>query len=227
MRPSEFGADSAVYEQLARIGKAVSTPTRLQLLHLLGHGQRTVQVLAEEAGLSVANASQHLQILKQARLVESEKDGLYVTYRIADERVESFLLALRELAESRLLELERIAEALTEATEGVEAMTAGELSQRLASGEVVVIDLRPVEEYRAGHIPGALSMPYAELEDRLAELPADTPIVAYCRGPYCATAAEAVRVLRDHGLDVIRLEDSVPDWRALGLPVAKGTGDEA
>lgn len=217
MKHCELG-DSAVYEQLARIGKAISSPTRLQLLHLLCHGERTVQVLAEQAGMSVANASQHLQVLSQARLVEAEKHGLYVTYRIADERVGAFLLALREVAEARLAELEQIARGLLEES-GAEPMTAAELADRLRAGDVVLIDLRPAEEFRAGHIPGAISVPYTELEARLATLPADRAIVAYCRGPYCVTAAEAVRALRAGGRDAVRLAPSVPEWRALGLPV--------
>jgi rhodanese-related sulfurtransferase/DNA-binding transcriptional ArsR family regulator len=222
MKPCELSGDEAVYEQLARIGKAISTPTRLQLLHLLCHGKRTVQVLAEEAGLSVANASSHLQVLKEARLVESEKDGLYVTYHIADETVGRFLMALREVAEGRLLELDLIARRLEEATAGIQALTASELADQLNQRELVIIDLRPVEEYEAAHIPGALSIPAPQLRDRMDELPEDRTIVAYCRGPYCSTAAEAVRELRDRGYDVIRLEDSVLDWQAAGMPVAAG-----
>ncbi|MGI5817738.1 MAG: ArsR/SmtB family transcription factor [Armatimonadota bacterium] len=226
MNPCEFAGDSEVYEQLARIGKAVSTPTRLQLLHLLCHGKRTVQVLADAAGLSVANASNHLQVLREARLVESKKDGLYVTYQIADESVGRFLMALREVAESRSLELERFARLLEEATEGIEAVSADELAGMLAEREVVVVDLRPVEEFEAGHIPGAVSIPARELKRRLGELPRDRPIVAYCRGPYCAMAAEAVRTLRDAGFDVMRLEESVPDWRARGMPVEARINDD-
>ncbi|MFP4250758.1 MAG: ArsR/SmtB family transcription factor [Armatimonadota bacterium] len=227
MTPCELGGDEAVYEQLARIGKAISNPTRLQLLHLLCHGKRTVQVLADEAGLSVANASNHLHVLKQARLVESEKDGLYVTYQIADESVGRFLMALRQLAEGRLLELDRIARMLAEATEGIEALSAAELAERLRERDLLVIDLRPAEEYEAGHIPGAVSMPAREFEARMDELPRGRTIVAYCRGPYCATVAEAVRMLRDRGYDVIRLEDSVLDWHALGMPVAAGMTEQS
>ncbi len=225
MRPCEAGGDSAVYEQLARIGKAISAPTRLQLLHLLCHAPRTVQVLADEAGLSVANASAHLHALREARLVESEKDGLYVTYRIADESVGRFLMALREVAESRLLEFDRLAEAMVAVTEGIEALSSAELAQLQKSGEPLVLDLRPAEEYAAGHIPGALSIPARELEARIDELPRDRPIVAYCRGPYCSTAAEAVRMLRERGFDVRRMQDSVLEWQAAGMPVAAGTED--
>jgi len=223
VKACELG-NSAVYEQLARIGKAISSPTRLQLLHLLCHGERTVQVLAEEAGMSVANASQHLQVLSQAKLVEAEKRGLYVTYCIADERVGAFLLALRGVAEARLAELEQIARALLDES-GAQPMDAQELAERLRMGDVVLIDLRPTEEFRAGHIPGAVSVPYSELEARLAELPTDRTIVAYCRGPYCVTAAEAVRALRAGGRDAVRLAPSVPDWRAQGLPVEVGAED--
>jgi len=225
IKPCELG-DNAFYEQLARIGKAISAPTRLQLLHLLCHGPRTVQVLADEAGLSIANASAHLHALREARLVESEKSGLYVTYRIADESVGRFLMAVREVAESRLLELDRVAKALAEATEGIEALDAGELAARLEAEELLVLDLRPAEEYAAGHIPGAISLPARELQARIGELPMGRPIVAYCRGPYCATAVEAVRMLRDRGFDVLRMQDSVPEWQALGMPVAAGVSDE-
>jgi rhodanese-related sulfurtransferase/DNA-binding transcriptional ArsR family regulator len=227
MRGCGTGSDMEVYEQLARIGKAVSSPPRVQLLHLLCHGPRTVQVLADEADLSVANASGHLHVLREARLVESEKDGLYVTYRIADESVGRFLMALRTVAESRLLELDGIARAITEATAGIEAMSAGELARRLEAEELLVIDLRPAEEFAAGHIPGAVSMPAPELQERIRELPEGATIVAYCRGPYCATAAQAVRLLRDRGFDVLRLEDSVPDWQALGMPVVAGANEDS
>jgi rhodanese-related sulfurtransferase/DNA-binding transcriptional ArsR family regulator len=226
MRPCESGGDSAVYEQLARIGKAISAPTRLQLLHLLCHAPRTVQVLADEAGLSVANASAHLHALREARLVESEKDGLYVTYRIADESVSRFLMALREVAESRLLEFDRFAEAMAAVTEGIEALRSAELAQLQKAGEPLVLDLRPAEEYTAGHIPGAISMPARELEARIDELPRDRPIVAYCRGPYCSTAAEAVRMLRERGFDVRRMQDSVLEWGAAGMPVAAGLEED-
>ena len=226
MRPCESGGDSAVYEQLARIGKAISAPTRLQLLHLLCHAPRTVQELADEDGLSVANASAHLHALREARLVESEKDGLYVTYRIADESVSRFLMALREGAESRLLEFDRFAEAMAAVTEGIEALRSAELAQLQKAGEPLVLDLRPAEEYTAGHIPGAISMPARELDARIDELPLDRPIVAYCRGPYCSTAAEAVRVLRERGFDVRRMQDSVLEWGAAGMPVAAGLEED-
>lgn len=222
MTPCKFG-DSAVYEQLARIGRAVAAPARMQLLLLLCHGPRTVQVLADEAGLSVANASAHLHALREARLVESEKSGLYVTYRVADDSVGRFLMALREVAERRLLELDRIADEVAEATEGIETLDAAELARRLEDQPPLVLDLRPTEEYDAGHIPGAVSIPARELEARIGELPRDRPIVAYCRGPYCSTAAGAVRMLRERGYRVIRMQDSVPEWRAAGMPVEVGT----
>ncbi len=226
MMPCEVG-DSAVYEQLARIGKAISAPTRLQLLFLLCHGPRTVQVLADEAGMSVANASSHLHALREARLVESEKSGLYVTYRVADDSVGLFLMALREVAASRLLELDRIADELAQATDGIESLDAEELAERMSAEEPLVLDLRPVEEYQAGHLPGAISIPARELEARIAELPMGRPIVAYCRGPYCSTAAGTVQMLRERGFEVLRMQDSVPEWAALGMPVAAGAADES
>ena len=209
----------AVYEQFARIGKAVSAPKRLELLDLLSQSPRTVEALAELAAISVANASQHLQVLRAARLVEGEKKGLYVEYRVADEGVSRFLLSLRGLAEARLAEVDRVARDYFEARGAMEAVDGEELLRRVRNGEVTVLDVRPSEEYRAGHIPGALSFPVNELNARLKELPKGREVVAYCRGPYCVMAVEAVELLRKKGFKAHRMEQGVVDWRARGWRV--------
>jgi rhodanese-related sulfurtransferase len=212
----------AVYEQLARIGKAVAAPKRVELLELLGQGPRHVEALADQASLSVANASQHLQILRAARLVEAEKKGLYVEYRLADDQVGRFLWSLRGLAEARLAEIEQLKRAYLTERGALEGVAGAELLRRVREGEVTVIDVRPAEEYRAGHIAGALSVPLAELKKRLPALPRDREIVAYCRGPYCVMAIEAVDVLRKKGLRAYRMEAGVLDWRARGWRLEKG-----
>jgi rhodanese-related sulfurtransferase len=219
MRTPHRRFKDAIYEQFARIGKAVSAPKRIELLEILCQAPRTVEALAEQAAISVANASQHLQILWRARLVEAEKRGVYVQYRLADDDVCRFFLGLRGLAESRLAEVEHVTRAYFEQRGAMEAVHRDELVRRVREGEVTVLDVRPIEEYRAAHIPGALSVPVAELERRLADLPRDRQIVAYCRGPYCVMAIEAVELLRTHGFEAIRLEEGVPDWRARRLPV--------
>lgn len=211
-----------VYEQLARIGKAVSSPKRLEILDLLSQGPRTVESLAREAHLTVANTSRHLQILRMARLIEAEKDGVFVSYSLADEAVSDFFRTLRVLAATRLAELEQMARQFFQGREALEAVDRKALLKRVRRGEVIVLDVRPPEEYRAGHIPGALSIPLRDLKDRLSELPRDQEIVAYCRGPYCVLAVQAVELLRDNGFRAVRLEDGVLDWRAQGLPVAVG-----
>lgn len=209
----------AIYEQFARIGKAVSAPKRLELLDLLCQGPRTVDALAQQAALSVANASQHLQVLRAARLVDAEKKGLYVEYRLADPDVCRFFLALRGLAEARLAEVDQVTRAYFDQRGVMEAVEADELLRRVKRGEVTVLDVRPAEEYRAGHIPGALSIPVDELKARLKELPKTREVVAYCRGPYCVMAVEAVELLRKKGFTAHRMEDGVADWRARGWRV--------
>lgn len=211
-----------VYEQLARVGKATAAPKRLELLDLLSQGPRTVEALAHEAAITIANASQHLKILRAARLVEAEKRGLYVEYRVAGPEVVRFYVTLRALAESRLAELGAMAREHVGARGELEAVDAEELVRRVRRGEVTVLDVRPAEEYEAGHIPGALSVPLDELEARLAELPRDAEVVAYCRGPYCLMAVEAVARLRKRGYTAHRLELGVPDWRARSWRVAVG-----
>jgi rhodanese-related sulfurtransferase/DNA-binding transcriptional ArsR family regulator len=211
----------AVYEQLARIGKAASAPKRLELLDLLCQGPRTVEALADQAALSVANASQHLQVLRAARLVDAEKKGQYVEYRLADDQVCRFFVALRGLAEARLADVDRVTREYLEARGAMEPVEGDELMRRVRKGEVTVLDVRPPEEYRAGHIPGAVSIPLGELESRLGELPKKREVVAYCRGPYCVMAIDAVAVLRSAGFRARRMEQGVADWRARGWRVAR------
>jgi rhodanese-related sulfurtransferase/DNA-binding transcriptional ArsR family regulator len=214
----------SIYEHLARIGKAASAPKRLEILDLLCQSPRTVEAIAELAALSVANASQHLQVLRASRLVESERKGLYVEYRLADEQVGQFFRSLRRLAESRLAEVEQVTRGFLEERGAMEPVASDELLKRVREGEVTVLDVRPAEEFRAGHIPGALSVPLPELKKRLAELPKRREIVAYCRGPYCVMAIEAVELLRKKGFDAHRMEEGVVDWRARGWRVEKSEG---
>lgn len=212
----------AIYEQFSRIGKAVSSPKRLELLDLICQGEKTVDTLSQETGLTFANTSQHLQTLKAARLIEAEKDGLYVKYRLADEMVCEFFRSMRVLAENRLAEVDLIKRRFLEGREGMEPVNRDDLLARVGEGGVTVLDVRPTDEYMAGHIPGALSVPLDRLKEILANLPVDQEIVAYCRGPYCVLSVQAVEVLRANGFNAIRLEESVQDWRAMGLPVEIG-----
>jgi rhodanese-related sulfurtransferase len=182
-----------------------------------------VETLAQEANLGLANTSQHLKVLRAARLIEAEKIGLFVTYRLSDESVCQFFRSLRTLAESRLTEVREITRDFLESREGMEPVDRKALLARVRKGEVTVLDVRPVEEYRAGHVAGALSIPLKELERRLSELPRGREVVAYCRGPYCVLAVEAVKILRRRGFRAIRLEEDVQGLRAQGLRVAAGT----
>lgn len=209
----------AIYEQFARIGKAVASSKRLELLDLLCQGERSVEVLAREANLSVANTSQHLQVLRGAHLAEAEKRGLHVVYRIAEPQVADFFHALRSLAETQLADVEQLTRRFFAGKEGLEAVDRNTLLERVGTGMVAVLDVRPPEEYRAGHLPGALSIPLAELRRRLAELPRDREIVAYCRGPYCVLSAEAVEILRAEGFRAVRMEEGVQEWQQRGLSI--------
>lgn len=208
-----------VYGQLARIGKALASPKRLELLDLICQAERSVEELANETAMSVANTSQHLRALHEARLVEARKEGRFVVYGLADVLVADFYRSFRLLAEDRLAEIARIRQRFfAEGTE-LTALDRDTLLERVRQGEVVVVDVRPANEYQTAHLPLALSIPMQELGERLAELPRDKTIVAYCRGPYCVLAAEAVQLLRGHGFQAYRLEDGVGDWRARGLPL--------
>ena len=218
-----MNAQYAIYQQLARIGHALGSAPRLALLDLLAQGPRTVETLAHEAGLTLANASQHLKVLRQARLVEADKRGVFVTYRVAEDAVADFLGALRRLGEHRLAEVQQIALAFVEKRGNLEAIDKRRLIERVRAGEVTLVDVRPAEEYRAAHIAGAVSVPLKDLESRLASLPRHREVVAYCRGPYCVLAPEAVARLRLRGYHAVALGEGVSEWRALGLPVAGGS----
>lgn len=212
----------SVYGQLARIGRALASPRRLELLDVLCQGPRTVERLAEQSGMSVATASHHLQGLRAARLVESRRQGQFVEYRLADPAVCALFLALRELGESRLAEIEQVTRLYLESRDAFEPVDRDALMHRVHRGEVTVLDVRPAEEYAAGHIPGAHSVPLAELRERLADLPREREIVAYCRGPYCVMAVEAVTMLRAAGFKALRMEAGVADWRARDWPLDTG-----
>ena len=214
----------ALYEQFARIGHALSTPKRLEILDLLGQGERSVEVLAREAALSVPNASQHLRVLRSARLVDSRRDGLYVYYKLADSAVWRLWAALRELGQLRLTEIGELLSSIS-GDEGVELVDRQTLWRMAQAGDVTVLDVRPATEFESGHIPGAASIPLEELERRLSEIPRDQPIVAYCRGPYCVLAVQAVELLRSHGFTARRLKDGVPEWREDGFPVEAAAGE--
>ena len=215
---------TAIYEQIARIGQATASPNRLELLDLLSQGARTVEALAHQTGQSVATTSHHLQVLRRARLVEAQKAGLYVTYRLADPNVGEFFLQLRGLAESRLAEVQHVTRQYLEERGALEPVGSDELVRRVRAAEVTLIDVRPREEYVAAHIPGAISMPLADLGKRLATLHKRRDIVAYCRGPYCVMALDAVDLLRRKGFRAHRMEHGVPEWRAQGWRVE--TGDD-
>jgi rhodanese-related sulfurtransferase len=208
-----------LFEQFARVGKALASPKRLEIVDLLAQGERTVEEIARETAMSVASASQHLQALKGARMVEVRREGLYAHYRLADEDVFRTWQAIRALGEARLAEVDRVVETYLEDRDALKALDATELMERLSEGSVVVLDVRPEEEYRAGHIPGALSVPVDTLEAALQTLPRNREMVAYCRGPYCVFSDEAVAFLRSHGYRARRLRQGLPDWRAAGMPV--------
>ncbi len=208
-----------LFGQFARVGKALSSPRRLEIVDLLAQGERTVEEIAKETSMSVASASQHLQALKAARMVEARREGIYMHYRLADEAVFRTWQAVRALAESRLAEVDAVVEAYLVDRDALEAVDSSDLLERLRDGSVVILDVRPEEEYRAGHIPGALSVPVDALEAALKTLPRDREVVAYCRGPYCVFSDEAVAFLRARGYRARRLRQGLPDWRAAGMPV--------
>jgi DNA-binding transcriptional ArsR family regulator len=214
VRVGDRAKKDALFEQFARVGKALASGRRLELLELLAQSERTVEELARESGLSVANASHHLRLLRDAGLVSARRDGVFVHYSLAGDDVLRLWLALRAVAADRLAEVERAArDYLGGAVEGI---GRGELLERARSGNLVVIDVRPTVEFEAGHIRGARSIPIDELERRLGELPQEADVVAYCRGPYCVYAHEAVRRLTDAGRHARRLEEGWPEWRLAG-----------
>jgi rhodanese-related sulfurtransferase/predicted transcriptional regulator len=211
-----------LYGQLARLGKALSSPHRLEMLELLAQGERTVESLATELELSIANVSQHLQALKQAALVESRKQGLFVHYRLADPEVFELSKVIRSVAARRLADFDRVVREHFSGRDEGDAVGVDELLKLARSKKVVVVDTRPASEYASGHIAGAISVPVDELHRRLKELPKSKDYVAYCRGPYCVYADRAVEILRASGRRARRLVEGFPEWRSAGLPVTDG-----
>jgi len=212
-------AKDALYGQFSRVARALGNPKRIELLELLAQAERSVEELAGTSGMDFANTSAQLQVLSRARLIEGRRRGRRVIYRLADDSVTRFLGALRELSRDRLAEVEQVARDYFQGRDGLEPLSSEELMRRLRDPRTLVIDVRPPEEYAAGHIPGALSIPLGELRARISELPSRSEIVAYCRGPYCVLAPQAIEMLRQAGLRARRLGDGLPEWRLAGLPV--------
>lgn len=219
--------ERSLYEQYARVARAIGSPGRVALLDVLCQGERGVEDLATAVSMGLKNASAQLKELRLARLVEARREGTHVYYRVADESVCAFLADLRHLARGRLAEVDRMVSEWLEPQGGPEPVRRTDLLARMASGEVVVFDVRPRVEYSAGHIPGARSVPLEEVEVGLAALPPEVEVVAYCRGPYCVLAPEAVRACLARGIPARRLEDGFPEWRRAGLPVARGFEEAA
>ena len=214
-----------LFVQFARVGKALSNANRLALLEFVAQGARSVEQLAKVSGLSVANASQHLQELRQAGLVTARKEGLRVYYELSGDDVVELLEVVRRVADHRIAEVRKLVGAYLTAKDDLEPVAAKELLSRVRKGLVTVLDVRPPEEYQAGHLPGAVNIPLSELEGRLSKLPKRKEVVAYCRGPYCVLAFEAVKLLREHGFKAHRLEAGLPEWRTKGFPV-ETVGDQ-
>jgi rhodanese-related sulfurtransferase/DNA-binding transcriptional ArsR family regulator len=220
----EREAKDRLYDAFARTAKAVASPKRVELLELLAQGERTVESLAAATAMGVNNTSAHLQVLGRSRLVETRKEGTKVFYRLSGFDVAAFVVVLRDLARSRLPEVDQVVRDYFGARDALEPVGREELLQRAGTGKVVILDVRPVQEYLAGHIPGALSVPLDQLDATLARLSKRREIVAYCRGPYCVLAPQAVEKLRANGYKARRLADGLPEWRLAGLPVAVGEG---
>ena len=201
-----------LYQEFARIGKCVSSPKRLEILDLLQQGPKSVEALSKTTGMSIANVSQHLQVLYGARLVKFKKDGNYVIYELASIEISHFLDSLFQLSERQYVEVRQIKEEFLNNTIGLEGISLSELKEKMESGQVLLLDVRPKEEYEAAHIPGAISIPIEELEEHLSSLPVNCEIVAYCRGPYCLMSAKAVEILNSNGIHAMRLQESVQDW---------------
>lgn len=214
-----------LYAQFARIGHAIASPKRIELLELLSQGEKTVERLADLSATPVKNTSAHLRVLRQARLVETSRQGTYITYRLADDLVIDFLRSLETIAEKRLAEVEQIATMYIESRDELAPVTLKELRRLARSGDVTLIDVRPADEYEAGHIPGALSIPVAELKARMDELPKRKEVIAYCRGPYCVYSLDAVGILRKNGFRARRTDQGISHWRSAGLPVARKKRD--
>jgi rhodanese-related sulfurtransferase/DNA-binding transcriptional ArsR family regulator len=211
-----------LFVEFAAVAKTLGHAHRLELLEQLSQGERSVEVLAQRTGLSIANASQHLQQMRRAGLVANERDGKFIFYRLNDDAVFDLLAALRKIAERNSAEVERVIRGYFDKRDGLEAVSRVELLERARAGTITILDVRPEDEFALGHVPGALNIPLRELETRLGEIDPKQEIVAYCRGPYCVLSYEAVAQLRARGFKVRRLEDGLPEWRAAGLPVVTG-----
>ena len=210
-----------LYEQVSRVSKALASPKRLELIELLCQCEKSVETLARETGMSVKLASAHLRALRTGRLVETRKDGKYVLYRLADPSVADLWVSLRSVAEERLVDLQVALRSLLEARAALVGVDRKAILRQARQGEVIVIDVRPEEEFAAGHLPYARSLPLTELKKRLQQLPKDKPVVAYCRGPFCLMAHDAVALLQKQGYRAQNLEDGVAEWRARGLPIER------
>jgi ArsR family transcriptional regulator len=219
---SSKGPKQTLFAQFALVAKTLGHPHRLELLEQLAQGERSVEDLAEKIGLSVANASQHLQRMSRAGLVTTRRDGKFVHYRLTDDAVLDALAAIRRIAEKNVAEVERVVRGYFDRRDSFEAVSRKELLKRSRAGTVTILDVRPEDEFALGHLPGAVNIPLRLLETRLSQLKRSTEIVAYCRGPYCVLSYEAVAALRARGFKVRRLEDGLPEWRAAGLPVVIG-----
>jgi rhodanese-related sulfurtransferase len=215
-------AKEALFEALASVGKALSSGRRAEIVDLLAQGDRSVEDVAAEIGQSVANTSHHLRTLAQAGLVRTRREGTRVIYGLASEQILQLWTVVRDVAAEHVAEVDRLAQAYLGRRDGLQPITRDELARRLRRGEVTVIDVRPATEYEAGHVEGARSLPIDDLERRLDALPPDVDLVAYCRGPYCVFADDAVRLLRRRGFEARRLEDGFPEWKRAGLPVEVG-----
>ena len=212
----------ALYAQFARIGHALASPKRIELLDLLGQGEKSVEALAEQVATPIKNTSAHLRVLRQARLVETRRDGTYVFYRLADDDVFRLLRTLETLGHSRLADIQQVVQSHLDGHDELEPVTFKELRRLMREDDVTVVDVRPADEYAAGHIPGALSVPVPELKRRLRELPKGREVIAYSRGRYCVYSLDAVTLLRKQGYRARRAHEGLPDWRAAGLPVEIG-----
>jgi rhodanese-related sulfurtransferase/DNA-binding transcriptional ArsR family regulator len=220
---SSLSPKQALFDQFAAVAKAVAHPHRLTLLEQLAQGERSVEILAARVHLSVANASQHLQQMRQAGLVTARREGKFVFYALADNSVLDLLASLRRVAERNLAEVDRVVRGYFDDRDRMEPVSRAELMKRMKLGLVTVLDVRPADEFALGHLPGAVNVQPGELKRRLARLDRSKEVVAYCRGPYCVLSYEAVALLRSRGFKARRLEDGLPEWRAAGLPVATNT----
>lgn len=217
---SRDGPKQVLYARFAEVAKALGHGHRLEILEMLAQGERSVEALAERAGLSIANASQHLRLMRQAGLLVSRREGKYILYRQSDPAVLDLVAALHRVGERNLAEVREVLGGYFHERDALEPVSRKELARRLKDGLVTVIDVRPEDEFVSGHLPQAINIPLRELARRLRSLPKSREVVAYCRGPYCVLAFEAVALLRKHGFTVRRLEDGYPEWKAAGLPVA-------